>query len=335
MKGIAGLRLSAEEARLAQHLVEALEPTGWLGRGLAAIAAEAGVPLRALEAVLVRLQRLEPAGLFARNLAECLRLQAADEGWLDPVAAGVLERLPQVAAGETARIAQALGVAEEAVLQVVRRLRRLDPKPGARFAPCAAPVREPDLVVTRTAAGWEVALNRSALPSLRIAAGATPAETRAAQALVRLLEGRNATLLRVATEILTRQAAALDHGPGALQPMTMAEVAAAVGLAQSTVSRVVAGAAIDTPRGTWWLRALFSQAIRGQGPSAASLREALGRMVAAENPAEPLTDEALSRALAGAGAPVARRTVAKYRESLGIPPAHRRRRRDIGGRSRG
>jgi RNA polymerase sigma-54 factor len=115
----------------------------------------------------------------------------------------------------------------------------------------------------------------------------------------------------------------------------MAEVAQALGLSQGTVSRVVAGASVDTPRGTWWLRALFSQSIRGQGPSAASLREALGRLVAAEDPARPLTDDALSRALAGAGAPVARRTVAKYREMLGIPPAHRRRKRDFGRRGRG
>jgi RNA polymerase sigma-54 factor len=333
LDGINALQLDPSAQRLALHLVEALEPTGWLGRPLEVIASDARVPLAVVEAVLTRLQQLEPRGLFARNLAECLRLQAAEEGWLDTVAEGVLARLPLVAVGDLARLAAQIGTDEPAVRQVIRRLRQLDPKPGARFAPCAAPVREPDLMVRPAAKGWEVALNRSSLPALRVDDQAEG--WREAKAILRLIEGRNATLLRVATEILTRQAAALDHGPGALQPMTMAEVAQALGLSQGTVSRVVAGASVDTPRGTWWLRALFSQSIRGQGPSAASLREALGRLVAAEDPARPLTDDALSRALAGAGAPVARRTVAKYREMLGIPPAHRRRKRDFGRRGRG
>lgn len=333
MTGVSQLSLSPAQSGIALLLVEALEPSGWLGRSVAEIAAEARVAEPVVLEVLTRLQRLEPVGLFARNLAECLRLQAADEGWLDAVAEGVLARLPLVAAGETARIARQIGTDEGAVEQVIRRLRGLDPKPGARFAFGAAPVRTPDLVVRRGPEGWQVALNNSALPSLRVDDQAEG--RREARALIRLVEGRNATLLRVAQDILTRQQVALEHGQGALQPMTMAQVAAAVGVSQGTVSRAVAGASVDTPRGTWWLRALFSQAIRGQGPSAASLREALGRMIAAEDPAAPLSDEDLSRAMAGAGAPVARRTVAKYREMLGIPPAHRRRKRNASRRSRG
>ncbi len=110
--------------------------------------------MAAVEAVLARVQRLEPVGLFARNLAECLALQARDEGWLDPVAQGSAGRLPLVAAGDIARLAAQIGTDEAAVQQVIRRLRRLDPKPGARFAPCAAPVREPDLVARRGPGGW-------------------------------------------------------------------------------------------------------------------------------------------------------------------------------------
>lgn len=327
---IGTLRLDSSAARIARFLVEALEPTGWLGLPLSAVAANAGASVAAVETVLIQVQRIEPAGLFSRNLSECLRLQAADEGWLDPLAEAVLTRLPIVASGDAALLASLLDASEAAILAVIRRLRRLDPKPGARFGPCAAPVREPDLIATRGPGGWEVALNHSALPSLRLADGPGRAE---AKALLRLVEGRNTTLLRVATEILTRQAAALEHGTGALQPMVMTEVAESLGLAQSTVSRAVAGTSVDTPMGTWWLRELFSQAIRGNGPAAASLREGLARMIAAEDPGKPMTDDDLSRALAGAGAPVARRTVAKYRSMLGIPPAHLRRRRDVSGRS--
>jgi RNA polymerase sigma-54 factor len=109
--------------------------------------------------------------------------------------------------------------------------------------------------------------------------------------------------------------------------MTMADVAGALGLAESTVSRVVAGTAVDTPRGTWWLRALFSRALEDGGPSAAALRDRIARLVAAEDPHEPMTDDALAAALAKGGAAVARRTVAKYRAALNLPPAHRRRQR--------
>ena len=329
---MAGLRLSPAETRIARLFALALEPSGWLGGTLAEIAAAASVSEAMAEAVLARLQTIEPAGLFARNLAECLRLQAAEEGWLTPLAEGVLGHLALVGAGATPRIARLTGATEDAVRAVIGRIRRLDPKPGARFAPCAAPLREPDLMARKIASEWEVSLNRSALPALRVAAGPGRAE---ATALIRAVEGRNVTLLKVAREILMRQGAALEEGIGALQPMTMAEVAGALGLNQSTVSRAVAGVAVDTPRGTWWLRALFSQAIRGQGPAAASLREALSRMVAAEDPARPLTDAALSAALAGAGAPVARRTIAKYRDLLGIPPAQLRRKGYRKGRSRG
>jgi RNA polymerase sigma-54 factor len=136
-------------------------------------------------------------------------------------------------------------------------------------------------------------------------------------------------LLRVGREILRRQQAALAGGAEALVPMTMAEVAAALDLHESTVSRVVAGTSVDTPRGMWWLRLLFSGAVGGvdgaPGVAAAALRDRLARLVAGEPPDAPLSDEALAAELAQDGAVVARRTVAKYRTMLNIPPAHRRR----------
>jgi RNA polymerase sigma-54 factor len=143
-----------------------------------------------------------------------------------------------------------------------------------------------------------------------------------------MIEGRNATLLSVGQDILARQGAALEEGLGALVPMTMAEVAQALGLHESTISRVVSGTAVDTPRGTWWLRSLFTKAPREGGPSAGALRDRLARLVAGEDPDHPLSDDALALALAGDGdPPIARRTVAKYRAMLNLPPAHRRRRR--------
>ena len=323
----AALRLPPEEAAIADALVDALEPSGWLGQGWGAIAGRLGVAPARVEVVLHRLQaQAEPAGLFARNLAECLRLQAEEAEELDAVMAAVLLRLDLVGRGEVERLAREAGVAVEAVRQRIGRLRGYDPKPGAGFEPLAAPVREPDLIVEREAGGWEVTLNRSALPAVSVAEGRGKGRAEA-RAIQRMVEGRNATLLQVAQEILRRQEAALEQGPGALLPMTMAEVAQALDLHESTVSRVVAGTAVDTPRGTWWLRALFSQALHDGGLSAAALRDRLARIVAAEDPGAPLSDEALALALARSGAPVARRTVAKYRSQLNLPPAHRRRRR--------
>lgn len=324
---IVTLRLDQTETRIATALAEALEPSGWIGRSLSAIAAELGVPVPAVERVLDRLQeRAEPTGLFARNLAECLRLQAAEAEELDRPMQLLLARLDLLAKGEMDRIAREAELEIADLRQAFGRLRSYDPKPGARFEAFAAPVREPDLIAEKGASGWIVSLNRSALPSVSVAEGRAKGRAEA-RALIKMIEGRNATLLSVGQNILARQSAALDHGLGALVPMTMAEVAEALSLHESTISRVVAGTAVDTPRGTWWLRAMFTKAPREGGPSAGALRDRLARLVAEEDPDHPLSDDALARALADGGAPIARRTVAKYRGMLNLPPAHRRRRR--------
>lgn len=319
------LGLQGRSLRLAEAMVEALEPSGWLGRPIAAIAQAAGASTSEAEAVLLRLQaEADPTGLFARSLTECLRLQAADRGDLDQSMAAVLDRLELVGRGEIDRLAREAELEVATVRARIGTLRGYDPKPGARFQPLAAPVREPDLVALRGPRGWTIELNRSALPTLSLAEGKARGKS-AARNLIRLVENRNATLLTVGQEILSRQEAALDNGSGALVPMTMAEVAASVGLHESTVSRVVAGTAVDTPQGTWWLRSLFTGAVREGGLAAGALRDRLARLVAEEDRTAPLSDSDLAEALAAGGAPIARRTVAKYRAALNLPPAHRRR----------
>ncbi|MCU0828062.1 MAG: RNA polymerase factor sigma-54 [Tabrizicola sp.] len=321
-------RLSAADTRIAEALVGALEPSGWLAQSCETIARHLGVTQVDVNRVLARLQaRIEPTGLFARNLAECLRLQAVEAGELDAVMQAVLNRLQLVAQGEIDRLAREAGVASEEVRARIGQLRSYDPKPGAKFEALAAPIREPDLIVEKGPNGWAVALNRSALPTVTLAPGRGGTGRAEARALVRMIEGRNATLFAVAQEILHRQTAALDNGPGALVPMTMADVAEALGLHESTISRVVAGTAVDTPHGTWWLRSLFSQAVQEGGPAASALRDRLARLVASEDPAAPLSDARLAEELSAGGAPIARRTVAKYRAMLNLPPAHRRRQR--------
>lgn len=350
---IDAMALPPRARRLALALSDALTPAGWLERPPAAIAAEAGASLPEVEAVLTRLQTIEPAGLFARDLADCLRLQAAEMGALDPVMEVILAHLPLLAAGDTARLARLAGADAAAILARFRVIRSMNPKPGTAFSgPGSAPAaREPDLLATpRADGGWDIALNRSALPTLSVtrAAAGDEAQLAAARALRQAVAARNATLLRVGREIAARQQAALAAGAGALVPMTMADLGAALGLHESTISRAVAGASLDTPRGTWWLRRMFSGARRGAGGtaatgtaapgpqggrsapplSAAALRHRLAGLVAAEDPSRPLSDAALAGRLAAeTGVVLPRRTLAQYRTDAGIPPAHRRRRR--------
>lgn len=314
---------------IALALAEALAPSGWIDRPLLAVARELGCKLAEVEAVLIRLQQIEPAGLFARTLSECLKLQAQEAGLYDRVMKLILAHLDLLAQGEVARLAEMAGVPEAEVLRRFRVIRTMNPKPGTAFEPLmAATLREPDLVARRRPDGdWDVALNGGALPDLRVTADGTADTRAAARMLDRMVGGRNETLLRVGTEVLRCQRLALDHGPGRLQPLTMVEVARALDLHESTVSRVVAGTSVDTPRGVWWLRKLFSRGLGpqdGDGLSAAGLRDLLARKIGAEG-AVPLSDAALAQALAvELGVVVARRTVAKYRGMLGIPPAHRR-----------
>ncbi len=319
--------------QIAIVLAEALEPSGWLGAPVMVLAEAAKATVAEVNAVLHRLQRIDPAGLFATSLAECLRLQAREAGLLDATLECMLDHLDLLAKGEFARLAKLCEVPEAGILRRLRDIRAMDPKPGAQFTQGAAPVREPDLIARHGAKGWEVALNRSALPGVRLdrpaKIGPDLAARRAwssAQSVARMVAARNTTLLALGVEVMRRQVAALDHGLGAVAPLTMGDVAVALDLHESTVSRIVAGTSIDTPRGTWWLKALFSGSMGGD-VSAATLRDRLARMVAAEDRGRPLSDEALAQALSQGGVEIARRTVAKYREGLGIPPAFRRRTR--------
>lgn len=329
------MTLPAGGQRIALALIEALEPSGWLGRSAQAVAGDLGLEVAEVEAVLKRLQTIDPPGIFARDLAECLAIQAADLGALDREMAVLLQNLELLAAGDIPRLTQICGCDEAGITRRFRTIRTLNPKPGAGFsASNPAYSREPDLVARPLKDGrWQVGLNRSALPEVEVDPSAPGSDTalRAAKALRHMVRARNDTLLRVGREIVTRQAAALVQGPQALRPMTMADLAEALGLHVSTISRVVAGASLDGPIGVHWLRQMFSGArgamTEGTAPqAAAALRSRLRRIVTDEDRAAPLSDAALADRLADdTGVRLARRTVAQYREAEGIPPAHRRR----------
>ena len=329
------LCLPAGRARaIAVAFLDALEPSGWLGQPVAAIALAAACTEAEAETVLAGLQRMEPAGLFARDLRDCLWLQARDRGQDSPAMAAVLDHLPLVAAGDTAALARACGILEAEARLCLARIRAMDPKPGAAFASDPTLARSPDLVVRREAGGWRVALNRSDLPEVAVGASPTglslpPAAAGALKAatwLARAIAQRHRTTLLVAGELVRRQAAFLDHGPAALVPLTQRDLATALGMHESTVSRVVTGLTIATPHGVMAVKALFPHAAgaEGSGPSIAALRHRIAALIRAEDPLAPLSDGAVAARLANDGLAVARRTVTKHREALGLPPAPNR-----------
>ncbi|WP_198402417.1 RNA polymerase factor sigma-54 [Rhodobacter sp. CZR27] len=341
---IARLGLTPAEAASAGVFLDALEPWGWLGQPLDVLALRAGLSEAEAEALLARLQGIEPRGLFARSLAECLRLQAEDQGLLTPLFSAVLGHLPLLAAADLRGICRACGCGMEELKLVLRQLRGLNPKPGALFDAAPSPQRPPDLVVSRSAEGWRVDLNRSTLPSVVVRDDAAEGFARraapyvgerlsVARWLARAVEHRNQTTLKVGAEVVRRQKGFLDEGLSKMQPMTLREVADAIGVHESTVSRVTSGLMIATPQGTFPLKSFFTAALASRegdtSGSAAAVRHRIQKLVQAESPDDPLSDDAIARIISDEGVTLARRTVAKYREQLNIPSSVQRRRQAL------
>lgn len=343
---VARLDLPPADRMLAGLFLDALEPSGWLGQSVCAIAERAGVDEEHALHLLTRLQRIEPAGLFARNLSECLRLQAADQGLLTPAFGRLLDNLPMLAAADLRGLTRVCAVSMDDLKSMLRQIRSLNPKPGASFDAAPSPQRPPDLIVTRGETGWRVDLNRSTLPSVVVRDDAAR-EVRNPQAnayiaerlsvarwLSRAVEHRNQTTLKVGAEVVRRQADFLQGGLSKMRPMILREVADAIGVHESTVSRVCAGILIATPQGTFPLKSFFSASLgssTGEAPgSASAVRHRIQKLIAAEPSDEPLSDDTIARIIKDEdGIHLARRTVAKYRDQLRIASSVERRRRAV------
>lgn len=338
--GLCGVTRS--ETPLALLLTDALTPAGWLDRPLAEIAATQGLPLSRLEQVLDKLQRMEPTGLFARDLTDCLRLQLAEAGFLDGAAEQVLAHLPLLETGGAGALAAAAGLPRAAVDAVLQRLRGLDPRPGLAFDTAHVPAALPELTATRRAdGGWQVQLERSVLPTIRLDEqlmhqlgpdGGSP-ELRAsfgtARWLVAAIARRQQSVLRIGAAAVQHQAAFLDSGPDGLRPLSQRSLAVELDLSESTVSRVVNSVFIQTPRGTFALKRLFLQPVggseAGEGVSPTWLCASIRDQIRAESPKSPLSDAAIAARFEQRGLKIARRTVAKYRAQMGIPATSERR----------
>lgn len=324
---------------VAEHLALALAPTGWLEGDLATLAAEIRCPLPRAERVLAKLQTFEPSGIFARTLTECLRIQAREAGFLDAGFDRLLRNLPAVAQGGKDELARLCGLSTVEVLILLRKMRSLNPKPGLGFWTGEEIPPPPDILLRGRPGDWQIEVNEASFPSIRLQIGDADALARSDSEAVRAALGqarflkaalsrRKATLLHIATCIVRRQSRFLDGREMVPEPLTLADIAEECHLHISTISRSIAGSAIETPRGRLSLKALFSRRASGVGTahvSRASLGETIRRMVEAEDARNPLRDGAIVSALCRMGYDVKRRTVVNYRRDLGIPSAAQRR----------
>ncbi|WP_031340748.1 RNA polymerase factor sigma-54 [Xanthomonas maliensis] len=342
--------LSPRDRRIGAILIDALDEDGYLREPLAAIVEtlDLGVTVDEAEVltVLHQIQRFDPVGVGARSLGECLALQLAVLDADTPgralaleIVAGPLERLPR---SGVAGLAHELKRSTAEIEEAVQLVRSLDPRPGKQVGELSQDTYVvPDCVIWRQRGVWRAALAGRAQPKVTIHrgyeqlirrcgesdAGYLRGQLQEARWLLKSLEARGETLLRVVRSLLQHQAGFLEFGAQALRPLTLREIAGELGLHESTISRAIARKYVRTPRGTIPLRSFFASGIdtdSGGEASSTAIQAMIRRLIEAENPRKPLSDAKLAELLKTSGVPVARRTVAKYREAMNISASHER-----------
>ena len=335
---------------IALHLLDLLDETGYLGGALDGVALLLGCDLVWVEAVLSRLQQFDPAGIFARDLPECLALQLRDRDRLDPAMQALLDNLPLLAARNIAALTRVCRVDAEDVAEMIAEIKSLDPRPGLAFDPPLAQLVVPDILMrAQPDGGWIVELNAETLPRVlvnnkyhaqvsRMARSKSEKDyltdrLQAANWLVKSLHQRATTILKVAAEIVRQQEAFFRRGVQSLRPLILRDIAEAIGMHESTVSRVTSNKYMATPRGVYELKYFFTSAIPassgGEAHSAEAVRYQIRALIDSEPAAATLSDERIVELLQRDGVDIARRTVAKYREAMRIPSSVQRRREKL------
>ncbi|WP_404382732.1 RNA polymerase factor sigma-54 [Caenispirillum salinarum] len=335
------------ERLIGQALIDSLDDAGYLATPVEEVAEALGAPVDRVETVLARLQRFDPPGVFARDLAECLAIQLREKDRLDPCMEALLARLDLLARRDMTQLMKVCGADHEDLVEMIADIRSCDPRPASRFADVPAQPVIPD-VIMRTApdGGWLVELNSEALPRVLVnrryfatvsksargkeEKGYLAESFQTANWLVKALDQRANTILKVATEIVRQQDAFFVRGVAGLRPLILRDIATAIDMHESTVSRVTSNKYMATPRGIFELKYFFTQAIGGsdgaEAHSAEAVRHRIRALIDAEDPKAILSDDTIVDLLKKEGIDIARRTVAKYREAMRIPSSVQRRR---------
>lgn len=343
----AGELLSGIDLLIAERIIDLIDETGYITTPMAELAQRLGIPLAEAERILAIVQTLDPPGIAARSLAECLALQAKDADRYDPAMARLIANLDYLAKGNFAALKRICGVDDEDLADMIRELRAYDPKPGCRFEQGErVEAVVPDIFIARRGAGWAVELNSASLPRLlvnrtyyaELSGGAQDKKSKAwlqecladANWLMKALDQRARTIIKVATELVKQQEGFFRHGVSHLRPLTLRTVAEAIGMHESTVSRVTSNKYVSCERGLFELKYFFTSGIQsadgGDAISAEAVKSRIRALIAAEDPQKILSDDTLVDMLKAEGFDIARRTVAKYREALGIGSSVQRRR---------
>jgi RNA polymerase sigma-54 factor len=342
----AGESIAGADLFIAAHLIDQIDEAGYLTASLLDVASRLNVPLVRVEGVLATVQTFDPTGVGARSLAECLTIQAREADRYDPCMAALIDNLDLLARGELARLKRICGVDDEDMADMIRELRAYDPKPGCRFG--GEPVQSvvPDVFVAARGAGWAVEINAATLPRVLVnksyyaelsgVKGDKASKTwlsdclASANWLVKALDQRQRTIIKVAAEIVKQQDGFFRHGVSHLRPLTLRTVADAIEMHESTVSRVTSNKYLSCARGLYELKYFFTSAIQsadgGEAASALAVKSAIKALIMAEEPTAILSDDTLVDLLNAKGFDIARRTVAKYREAMGIGSSVQRRR---------
>lgn len=327
-------------------LMEGLDPCGWFTGDMGQIAASLGCPQERVERVLKLCQGFEPTGVFARGLKECLALQLIERDRYDPAMQALVEHLELLATRDLARLKQICGIDDEDLADMVREIRALDPKPTAGFERELTQTVVPDVLMRRDRDGsWIVELNPETLPKVVVNTQFYAKVTRGsvkradkdylserfqtANWLVKSLQQRANTILKVSSELVRQQYGFFDHGVSHLRPLVLRDIADAIEMHESTVSRVTSNKFIATPRGVFELKYFFTSSIAGtsgEAHSAEAVRHRIKALIDAEAANAILSDDRIVEILREEGIDIARRTVAKYRESMRISSSVQRRR---------
>jgi len=341
--------LSPREAVIGQAIVDIINDDGYLIEPIenimGTLADDAAFTKTEITAMLERVQKLEPAGIGARDLAECISLQLRN---LEATAERDLalriasEDLDMIADHQYSMLRRRLGVSDEELDTAIALIRSCHPRPGSAIQASTAQYVIPDVYVRKQDGQWVVDINRSIAPRLKVnqayadmlrgngSHNMLRTQLQEARWLVRSLEIRHDTLLRVAMSIVERQVDFFEHGEEAMKPMILKDIAEELEMHESTISRVTTNKYMHTPRGVLEFRYFFSSEVStedGTGQSSTGVRARIKRLIGEENPAKPLSDSKITKLLEEEGVKVARRTVAKYREAMKIPPSSERRER--------